>query len=79
MTSLRISIPDSLAREAAREGLLKPENVEQMLRERLRAVHLQRLAAVRKRASLAADKPMTREEIEAEIHAYRAEQRPSTT
>lgn len=75
MTMLQISLPDALAKEAAGAGLLAPERIEQMLREQLSAARLARLKQVR--AQLAADPlpPMTTQEIQAEIDAYRTEQR----
>jgi hypothetical protein len=75
MTTVQITLPDALAQEAARAGLLAPEKIESLLRQRLRAERIEDLQAVR--ATLAADPlpPMTPEEIQAEIAAYRAEQR----
>jgi hypothetical protein len=75
MTVVQITLPDGLAREAADAGLLAPEAIERILRERLRAERIERLHAAR--AVLAAEPlaPMTQEEINAEIDAYRSEQR----
>jgi hypothetical protein len=77
MTHLEIRLRDDLAREAAHEGLLEPQPLEQLLRERLRALRLARLAEARARARVddTLPAPMTAEEIQAEIDAYRAEQR----
>jgi hypothetical protein len=75
MTHLEILLPDDLAREAAREGLLEPQPLEQLLRERLRALRLARLAETRAPVDDTLPAPMTAEEIQAEIDAYRAEQR----
>jgi hypothetical protein len=75
MTSLEISLPDDIAQAAAREGLLAPEALEQLLRERLRTLRVARLDAARARLDGAPVAPMTAEEIQAEIDAYRAEQR----
>ncbi|MEJ2326994.1 MAG: hypothetical protein P8Y25_09330 [Chromatiaceae bacterium] len=81
MTHLEIRLRDDLAREADHEGLLEPQPLEQLLRERLRALRLARLAEARARARARArvddtlPAPMTAEEIQAEIDAYRAEQR----
>lgn len=74
MTHLEISLPDDLAREATREGLLEPEPLERLLRERLRALRLARLAKARARLGDAPPAALTTEEIQAEIDAYRAEQ-----
>jgi hypothetical protein len=75
MTTVQINLPDALAQEATKAGLLAPEKIERMLREGLRAESIERMKAVR--AALAADPlgPMTPEEISAEIDAYRTEQR----
>ena len=75
MTTVQITLPDALAQEAARAGLLVPEKLERILRERLRAERIERMKAAR--AKLAAEPlaPMTSEEIGDEIRAYRIEQR----
>lgn len=77
MTTLEITLnlPDSLANEARQAGLLAPEELERLVREALLARRVERLAAVRE--TLAADPlpPMTPEEIQAEIDAYRAQVR----
>lgn len=75
MTTVQITLPDALAQEAARAGLLASEKIESLLRQQLRDERIEGLQAAR--AKLAADPlpPMTPEEIQAEIAAYRAEQR----
>jgi hypothetical protein len=75
MTTVQITLPDALAQEATKAGLLAPEKIERMLREGLRAERIQRMKAAR--ATLAAEPLalMTPEEISAEIDAYRTEQR----
>jgi hypothetical protein len=75
MTTLQITLPDALAQEATKAGLLAPEKIERMLREGLRVERIERMKAAR--ATLAAEPlaPMTPEEISAEIDAYRTEQR----
>jgi hypothetical protein len=75
MTTVQITLPDALAQEATKAGLLAPETIERILRERLRAERIERMKAAR--ATLAAQPllPMTPEEISAEIDAYRVEQR----
>ncbi len=77
MTTVQITLPDQLAREATQAGLLAPEKIEALLRQRLRTERIERLQTAR--AKLAAEPlaPMTAEEIAAEIAAYRAEQRAS--
>jgi hypothetical protein len=75
MTTVQITLSDALAQEAASAGLLAPEKIERLLRERLRMDRVERMKAAR--AALAAEPlaPMTPEEISAEIEAYRAQQR----
>ena len=77
MTTLEItlSLPDGLAKEAQQAGLLAPEEPERLVREALRTKRVERL--VKAREKLAADPlpPMTPEEIQAEIDAYRAQVR----
>jgi hypothetical protein len=75
MTTVQITLPDALAQEATKAGLLAPEKIERMLREELRQERIERMKAAR--ATLAAEPlaPMTPQEISAEIDAYRTEQR----
>ena len=72
---LTLSLPDKLASEARQAGLLDPVEFERMVREALRARRIHRLTGTR--AKLAADPlpPLTTEEIQAEIDAYRAQVR----
>jgi hypothetical protein len=75
VATVRLTLPDDLARDLADSGLLEPQVIESILRDRLRATRIADLATVR--AALKANplEPMTNEEINAEIAAYRAEQR----
>lgn len=75
MATIPITLPDQLAQEASQVGLLAPEKIEALLRQRLRAERIARMQTAR--AKLAAEPlaPMTSEELAAEIAAYRAEQR----
>lgn len=75
MTTVQITLPDALAKEATQAGLLAADKIEALLRQRLRAERIERMQATR--AKLAAEplEPMTPDEIAAEIAAYRAEQR----
>lgn len=74
MTTLQITLPDALAREAEQAGLLAPGQIELLLRERLRQARVDRMRAARD--ALAADPlpVMTATEIDAEIDAYRSAQ-----
>lgn len=75
MINLQITLPDALAREAASAGLLAPAALERMLREQLRKERIDKMQEARD--TLAADPmpPMTPDEINAEIGAYRNAQR----
>ena len=75
MTTVQITIPDELARDAERAGLLSSESIEQLLREQLRRQAGQELRAVMDKLSADGTPEMTPEEIQAEIDACRAEQR----
>ena len=75
MTTVQITISDALAKEAAAEGLLEPGSIEAILRERLAAARIAKMQATRQKLAAAGTSPMTAEEIEAEIQAYRAERR----
>jgi hypothetical protein len=75
MTTVQITISGALAKEAAAEGLLEPGSNEAILRERLAAARVAKMQATRQKLSATGTPPMTAEEIEAEIQAYRAERR----
>ena len=77
MTKVQINLPDQLAQEAQRAGLLTPERLERMLREQLKTRKTDELFTAMDRM-VAIDEPgMTPEEIAEELRAMRAEQRPS--
>jgi hypothetical protein len=76
MTTIQITLPDELAKNAASAGLLAPERFEAWLREQLKAKHIDSLFAAMKRMD--ADDgmtPLTPEQIATEIAAMRAEAR----
>jgi hypothetical protein len=75
MTRVEITLPDQLAAEAQRAGLLTPEAIERMVREQLRAERLEKLKLARQALAANPLPPMTPDEVQAEIDAYRAEQR----
>lgn len=75
MTTLELRLPDQLAREAQTAGLLTPEELERMVREALRLRRVQKLAQAREKLAAQPLPPMTAEEIQAEIDAYRTESR----
>jgi hypothetical protein len=78
MATVQITLPDDLARDLATSGLLEPQTLETILRDRLKATRIVDFSTLRTaiRANPAA--PITNEEINAEIEAYRTEQRRET-
>lgn len=72
---LKLSLPDRLAEEAQAAGLLTPEAIESMLRETLRCRHVEELRQAMATLAAADIPPMSIEEIEAEVKAYRNERR----
>ena len=75
MTTVQITISDALAKEAAAEGLLETGSIEAILRERLAAARVAKMQATRQKLCAAGTPPLTADEIDAEITAYRAERR----
>lgn len=73
MTTVQITISDALAKEAAAEGLLETGSIEAILRERLAAARIAKMQVTRQKLSATGTPPLTAEEIEAEIQAYRTE------
>ena len=72
---LTLNIPDELASKAQAAGLLNSEAIEKLLREQLRKQAGQELRAMLSKADASGLPPMSEEEIQAEIDAYRAERR----
>ena len=76
MTTVQIVLPDQLAQEAQRAGLLSPELLEKWLREQLKARHVDQLFSAMDRMSAADEPPvMSPEAVAEEIAAMRAERR----
>jgi hypothetical protein len=78
MTTVQITLPDQLAREAERAGLLSPERLERWVREQLDARRVDEFFVAMDRAA-ASDEPacMSPEELADEIAAMRARRRSS--
>jgi len=74
MTTLKLdlTLPDSLAREAARLGQLEPENLRLLLSDAVRTRRMERLAEARRNVAQAGIAPLAMEEIQAEIDADRS-------
>lgn len=76
MTTVQITLPDQLAQEAQRAGLLRSETIERILRAQLKAQHVDELfQAVQQMAATDAVAAMSPEEIAEEIRIMRAERR----
>jgi hypothetical protein len=76
MTTVQILLPDQLAQDAQRAGLLAPELLEKWLREQLKAQHVDQLFSAMDRMSAIDDPPIMSPE---EIAAKRAERRADTS
>jgi len=77
MTTVQINIPDQLAQEAQRAGLLTPATLERMLREYLKTRKLDELFDAMDRMAAVEEPAMSPEEIAEELHAMRAARRQS--
>jgi hypothetical protein len=73
--AIEIELPETLATQAKKAGLLEPEALERMVREALLARRVDDLAKARDVLAANPLPPMTPEEIQAEIDAYRADVR----
>jgi len=74
MTTLevKLDLPDRLAREAQAAGLLEPRALAQLLKDAMRRQAAQALLAGAARATAAGSKPLSMDEIQAEVNAVRA-------
>ena len=76
MTTIQLTLPDQLAQEAERAGLLSPESLEEWLRKKLKAKAAEQLFAAMDRMAAVNDPSyMSPEEVAEEIKAMRAERR----
>jgi hypothetical protein len=72
---LTLTLPDKLADDAERLGVLRPEDLEQLIGAEVRRRAADQLLETAKRMHAANLPPMSPEELEAEIAAARAELR----
>lgn len=79
MTTLevKLNLSDRLAREAQAAGLLTPRALAQLLREAMRKQAAQALLGGAARASKTRAKPMSIDEIQAEVSAVRRNRKGS--
>ena len=77
MTTLEIkfSLPDNVANDAKAAGLLSPAAIETLIAEALRRKAFDEVLSNADRVEAAGIPPMSMEEINAEMEAYRAERR----
>lgn len=68
---IKLSLPESVAREAAASGLLEPESMESLLREALRKRRRDRLFEAADRLTAVALPTLTEAEVKAEVQAVR--------
>ncbi len=74
MTTVQITLPDQLAQEAQRAGLLTSDTIERMLRQQLKAQQVDELfQSMERMASTDTPAAMSPEEVAEEIRAMRAE------
>lgn len=75
MTTVQITLPDELVQTASNAGLLSPEAIEAMLRERLRRRAGEKLRMMWQRLPQQELTPEIEREIVEEVHRVRAERR----
>lgn len=75
MTTVQINLPDQLAQEAQRAGLLTPATLARILREQLKARKTDELFVAMDRMAAVEEPTITPEDVALELHAMRAERR----
>ena len=76
MTTVQITLPDALAQEAQRAGLLTSTTIERMLRQQLKAQRVDELfTAMDRMAAVEEPAALSPEEVAEEIRAMRAGRR----
>ena len=79
MTTVKITLPDQLAQEAQRAGLLSQTALEKWLRAQLWIQHQDEFFAAMERMAQITEPPaMSPEEVAEEMRAMRAERRAKT-
>jgi hypothetical protein len=78
MTTVQITLPDQLAQEAERAGLLSSESLEELLRKQLKAKAAgEMITLLDKLDATNSEDYMSPEDVAEEIRAMRAEKRAS--
>lgn len=75
MATLELELPDQLARDARKAGLLSAKAIEDLLREAIRKRAAREFLAVAHRVAAARIPPMSEEEIQVEVNAVRKAKR----
>lgn len=77
MTTLEVTLnlPDALTKETARMGLLESDALQSLLRAAIRERRIQRMFAAMDALQESKLRPLTMEDIQAEVERVRAEQR----
>ncbi len=75
MTTIQIELPDEVAQRARRAGLLSGDAIQDLLEDAMRRQAGRALMQVARDIEKAGIPPMSMEEIDAEVKAYRAERR----
>ena len=77
MTELKVILPDNLARDARKAGLLTQKAIEELLRDAMRRRAARAFLSNAQRVAEAKIPPLSDEEIQAEIEAVRKAKRPA--
>jgi hypothetical protein len=77
MTMIEITLPDEVAQRARSAGLLSDSAIQQLLEDAMRRQAGRALLEVARDIQAAGIPPMSMEDIDAEVKAFRAERRAS--
>lgn len=76
MTKIEIELPESTAKAARKAGLLTPQALDRLFTDAIKRQQVaDSLLSIAERVHAAGVEPMSMEEIDAEVKAYRAERR----
>lgn len=76
---IQIALPEELVREAEASGLMRPPEMEALLREEVRKRSVFRLFETADRLAALPGRPLTAEEVAAEVAAARRARRRNST
>lgn len=75
MTTLKLTLPERLAREADAAGLLSPNAIKRLLRAEIRRQRVEKLFRAADRLAAVDVPPLSPADIQTEIQAVRAKRR----